>query len=118
LFDFQSSIFDVPGAQSVIFTVIDDLGTPRVAALMNRSAFTLTCQYQYSDDGGGTWKDLGIAFDLAPFGSGGEELDVRVITQLGRIRLLASGGASAKELSVGVMRSSINPSAVFPIIAI
>jgi len=118
LFDFQSNIFDVPGAQAVIFTIIDDLGTPRPIALMNRSAYTLTGQYQYSDDGGSTWQDLGVAFDLAPFGSGGEELDVRVITQLGRIRLLASGGASAKELSVGVMRASLSPSATFPIIAI
>lgn len=118
MFDFQTNIFDVPGAQAVIFTVIDDLGTPRVLNIMNRSAFTLTGQYQYSSDGGGSWEDLGVAFDLAPFGSGGEELDVRVITQLGRIRLLASGGASAKELSVGLTRSSINASATFPIIAI
>ena len=118
MFDFQSNVFDVPGTQAVIFSIIDDLGTPRVPVLMNRSAFTLTCQYQYSQDGGGTWEDLGVAFDLGPFGSGGEELDVRVITQLGRLRLLASGGASAKELSVALMRPSLSPGATFPIITL
>ena len=118
MFSLQTNIFDVPGAQGVIFTVIDDLGTPRVLSLMNRSAFVLTCQYQYSTDGGSSWNDLGVAFDLEAFGSGGAELDVRVIAQTGRIRLLASGGASAKELNVAVQRASINPSATFPIIAV
>ena len=118
MFDLQSNIFDVSGAQGVVFTIIDDLGTPRVVALMNRSAVVLTCQYQYSTNGGTTWEDLGTAFTLEAFGAGGAELDVQTLTQSGRIRLLASGGQSAKELSVAVLRSSLSASATFPIVTL
>lgn len=116
MFDFQSRVFNVPAAQGNIFTIVDDLGTPRVVSLLNLSGSTLTCQYEYSDDGGQTWNDLGAAFDLDPTGSGGSELDVQKITQSGRIRLKASGGASARELLVGVQRVSLSTSATFPLV--
>jgi hypothetical protein len=116
MFDFQTKVFDVPAAQGNIFTIIDDLGTPRVVSLLNRSSSVLTCQYEYSDDGGQTWSDLGAAFDLDPTGSGGSELDVQKITQAGRLRLKASGGASDGELLVGVNRVSLSTSSTFPLV--
>lgn len=116
MFDFQTQVFSVPAAQGNIFTIIDDLGTPRVVSLLNLSSSVLTCQYEYSDDAGQTWNDLGAAFDLDPWGSGGSELDVQKITQAGRLRLKASGGASAKELQVAVQRTSLSGSATFPLV--
>lgn len=116
MYDFQTRVFSVPAAQGNIFTIVDDLGTPRVVNLLNMSANTLTCQYEYSDDGGQTWTDLGVAFDLDPTGSGGSELSVDKITQAGRIRLKASGGASSDELMVGVTRTSLATSTTFPLV--
>lgn len=116
MFDFQSRVLNVPAAQGIIFTIIDDLGTPRVVNLLNLGTNILTCQYEYSDDAGQTWNDLGSAFDLDPWGSGGSELDVQKITQAGRLRLKASGGASARELMVGVQRTSLSTSSTFPLV--
>jgi len=116
VFDIQTRQFDVPAAQGVIFALIDDLGTPRVINLLNRSSSTLTCQYEYSTDGGTTWSSLGSSFDLDPFGSGGSELEVTEITQSGRIRLKASGGASDSELDVLVVRASLSSSSTFPLV--
>lgn len=110
--------FDVPAAQGTIFTIIDDTVTPRVAFLLNRSSSTLTCQFEYSTDGGATWSSLGSSFDLDPFGSGGSELEVTEITQSGRIRLKASGGATDSELDVLVVRTSLSSSSTFPLVVI
>lgn len=118
MFTAQSRQFDVPAAQGTIFTLLDDLATPRVVHLLNRSSSTLTCQYEYSTDGGSTWASLGSSFDLDPFGSGGSELDVTEITQTGRIRLKASGGASDGELDVLVVRVSLSSSSTFPLVVI
>lgn len=117
MFITQSSVFSVAAAQSTIFTVIDDLATPRTVVLHNRSALVLTCQYQYSTDGGGSWTDLGSSFTLGVAGGGAEE-DMLRITQAGRIRLLASGGASDDELSVLVVRTSLSTSSTFPLIVL
>ena len=116
MFDNQAKIFSVSAAQAVVFTVLDDLSTPRVIMLLNLSAGILTCQYEYSTDGGGTWTSLGSSFDLDPAGSGGSELSVDKITQTGRIRLKASGGASARELHVQVTRASLSSSSTFPLL--
>jgi len=116
MFDTQTKLFSVPAAQGIIFAVLDDLSTPRVISLLNLSAEILTCQYEYSTDGGGTWTSLGSSFDLDPWGSGGSELDVQKITQTGRIRLKASGGASARELHVQVSRVSLSTSSTFPLL--
>ena len=116
MFSTMSRQFDVPAAQGTIFTILDDLSTPRVVNLLNRSASTLTCQYEYSTDGGATWSSLGSSFDLDPFGSGGSELEVTEITQAGRIRLKASGGASDSELDVLVVRTSLSSSSTFPLV--
>jgi hypothetical protein len=116
MFDNQVRVFNVTGAQGIVFTVLDDLATPRVVMLLNRGSTILTCQYEYSNDGGLTWHTLGSAFDLDPAGSGGSELDVLKITQVGRIRLKASGGASARELLVQVTRCSLSSSTTFPLL--
>jgi hypothetical protein len=116
VFDNQVKVFSVSAAQGVVFTILDDLGTPRVVSLLNMSTGILTCQYEYSDDGGTTWTSLGSSFDLDPAGSGGSELDVQRITQTGRIRLKASGGASARELHVQVTRTSLSSSSTFPLL--
>jgi hypothetical protein len=116
MFDNQSKVFSVAAAQGVIFTILDDLSTPRVVTLLNMSGSLLTCQYEYSTDGGGTWTALGSSFTLDPTGSGGSDLDVQKITQTGRIRLKASGGASARELHVQVSRVSLSTSSTFPLL--
>jgi len=116
MFDNQSNVFNVPAAQGVIFTILDDLSTPRVVSLLNMSTGVLTCQYEYSTDGGGTWTVLGSSFDLDPAGSGGSELDVQKITQTGRLRLKASGGATNRELNVQVTRVSLSASTTFPLL--
>ncbi len=116
MFDLQTKLCSVPAAQGTIFTILDDLATPRALALQNLSDYVLTCQLEYSDDGGGTWHDLGVSFDIDPAGSGGSDLHVEKIVQSGRIRLLAAGGASANELAVALLRTSLSSSATFPLI--
>lgn len=115
MMDFQTAQFDVPAAQGTIFIVLDDLVTARAIILHNLSASTLTCQYQYSTDGGGTWTDLGAAFTLGAAG-GGTEVSVTRVTQAGRIRLRASGGADALELSAAVVRVSTSTLTTFPLV--
>ena len=116
MFDTQAKVFSVPAAQDTIFTLLDDLSTPRVVSLLNMSTGILTCQYEYSTDGGSTWTSLAASFDLDPAGSGGSELDVTKITQVGRVRLKAAGGASARELHVQVSRASLSTSSTFPLL--
>jgi len=115
MIDLETNQFDVPGAAATVFVLIDDLTTVRVIILHNMSALELTCQYQYSTDGGSTWTDLAAAFSLGAAG-GGAEVSVTRITQVGRIRLRASGGANALELSVAVVRVSTAILTTFPLV--
>lgn len=116
MYSMETSLFSVPAAQTTIFTILDDLGTPRVVILNNKCTDPLTCQYEYSDDGGATWSALGASFELDPAGSGGSELRVDKITQTGRIRLKASGGSTNRELEVAVVRASLANITTFPLI--
>ena len=109
MFSAQQNEFEIDAAESTIFQVLDDLSTSRVLILHNKGAYTLTCQYQYSTDGGTTWTSLAAAFSLGASGSG-NEVDALEITQSGRIRLLASGGGGDRDLSVLVVRVSTSVS--------
>ena len=117
MYSSQGNVFEIAAVEATIFTLVDDLSTPRAVLLHNMGAYTLTCQYQYSTDGGGSWTNLAAAFSLGAAGSG-DELDVLKITQSGRIRLKASGGGGDRDLSVLVVRASTSTLTTFPLIQV
>jgi hypothetical protein len=99
----QAGLYDVPAAESTLFTLREDNSYARVLFFENLMDDTLSFRIEKSLDGGAHWTTIGTTFDVGAVGSGTEVVS-KYIVDAGILRVRGSGGNTDRDALVTLAR--------------